>query len=194
MEMIRNVANKVIGEVKFPAIGEAEDIKKAQEIVGEDATIYAALRTPPEYYTLTTSDYCKLCLVPCFYPPVITASKTMENSLYIVTDKEVKVHVDPFQPPLCVGAPSRELPKLDFKDVSDVKVVRKGGTCFDPVQKTGLQFGTSGIEFYISEPEKLEELIEKAKKLSGGVTDAVAKAESIHEQIAGDEGQSSAVL
>jgi len=40
-------------------------------------------------------------------------------------------------------------------------VVRKGGGCFDPREKTGLKFGKSGVEFYISDPEKLEEVIEK---------------------------------
>lgn len=91
MDMLQNLAKKVVGEVKFPALGEEADVEKAQEILGEDATVYAALRAPPEYYTLTTADYCKLCFVPCFCLPVINASKTVENSLYIVSDQEVKV-------------------------------------------------------------------------------------------------------
>jgi len=91
MDMLQNLAKKVVGEVKFPALGEEVDVKKAQEILGEDATVYAALRAPPEFYTLTTGDYCKMCLFPCACLPVINASKTVENSLYIVSDQEVKV-------------------------------------------------------------------------------------------------------
>lgn len=91
MEMLQDLTKKVVGEVKFPALGEEADVKKAQEILGEDATVYAALRAPPEYYKLTTGDYCKMCFVPWVCLPVINTSKTVENSLYIVSDKEVKV-------------------------------------------------------------------------------------------------------
>ena len=44
-----------------------------------------------------------------------------------------------------------------------MKVVRKGGGCLDPKEKTGLVFEESGLEIYISDPDKLQGVIQKVK-------------------------------
>ena len=91
MEMVKGVVDKVLDAVSIPALGAEADVKRARELVGEDATVYAALRAPPEFYELNCKDYCALAFVPCFCYATEMASRTMKSSLYIVSDKAVKV-------------------------------------------------------------------------------------------------------
>ena len=136
--MVKGIVDKVVESVSIPALGDEEDVKRAREIVGDDATVYAALRAPPEFYEMQCMDYCKLALVPCFCLPTLTATRVLKSTLYIVSDKAVKVkhsaraqerspsrlttfmprsqvHVDPFEPPLGIGSPTRDIPELNIE-------------------------------------------------------------------------------
>jgi len=132
MEMVKQLASKAEDTVKkfmsMPAVGEPDDIERAKQLIGEDSHVYAALRTPPEFYELACIDYCKLAFIPCLLLSRISANRALDATLYIVTDSDIKVfcpeikyssnlpllkvHVDPFKPPLPMGPTNRAVTDL----------------------------------------------------------------------------------
>lgn len=130
MEMVEKVMEKVMDLVSIPAMGAEEDIKKAKEIVGDDVNLFAALRAPPEFYELKCMDYCKLATNPFLCCARINANAALKNTLYIVSEKNVKVnpcillrreprcfqvHLDPYEPPIKIGPLSRDAPEMSIE-------------------------------------------------------------------------------
>ncbi|GMH38416.1 hypothetical protein BSKO_06300 [Bryopsis sp. KO-2023] len=158
-DFVKEKVVETVQNLAMPLIGKQEDIDKAKEIVGDKAKVYGALKAPEEALTIPKAFYCLFC----FLPQAIGFKRRLENTTYIITDKGVKVHVDPYEPPLGIGDPSKDNKEIDLTDVSDIKIVKKKEGCMADCSLDKIVLEGTGVDLFVPDVDTVGDALKKVK-------------------------------
>lgn len=170
---VKEKVSEVAANLAVPVLGEPEDIKRAQELVGDKGKVYAALKVPEEVLRIPCGAYFLFCVLP----PYITAARRLEKTLYIITDKGIKVHVDPYEPFMGVGNSENDNLEMTLEELGDIKIVKSDGGCMGGADKIVLE--GNGVELYVKDVDTVGEALTKLKQFSGAAKSAAAVAEAV---------------
>lgn len=170
---VKDKVAEVAAELAVPVIGESEDIKRAQELVGDSAKVYAALRVPEDALKISCTYY----LLFCILPPLISAQRRLKNTLYIITGEGIKVHVDPYEPFMGIGNADNDNLELSLDELGDIKIVKASGGCMGGADKIVIE--GNGMELYVADVDTVGEALKKLKQFKTAAKGAASAAEAV---------------
>lgn len=163
MEAVTNfVKDKVqdaVADLGMAVIGEKEDVDKAKEIVGDSAKVYGAFKVPEDALKISPMFYCFFCVLP----PALSAKRRLEKTMYIITDKGVKVHVEPYEPFMGLGDADNDNMEIALDEITDIKVVKKAEGCMASCSSDKIVLEGPNTELYVADVDTVGEALKKLK-------------------------------
>lgn len=163
MEAVTNFVKEKVEEavegLALPVIGKKEDVDKAKEVVGDSGKVYGALKVPEDALKISPMYY----LLFCVLPPALSAKRRLEKTMYIITDKGVKVHVEPYEPFMGIGNADNDNMEIALDEIKDIKIVKKSEGCMASCSSDKIVLEGPGTELYVDDVDTVGDALKKLK-------------------------------